>query len=73
MLFSVAPDGSSLSRHSSNWSHKELELEKFPLSGPGAESGILNAAIFGEELLVVKNQVSTHDKKRADRHGRTDS
>ncbi|MBS0416316.1 MAG: hypothetical protein JSR66_01295 [Proteobacteria bacterium] len=66
MLFSVAPDGSSLSRHRSNWSPKELELEKYLISGPGAESGILNASIFGEELLVVKNQVSTQDKKRAD-------
>src|SRR4051794_28600687 len=66
MIFSIAKDGCALSRFASTWVPRELDLEKFILGGQGAEEGILNASIFGEELLLISNQVRTAAKKRAD-------
>jgi hypothetical protein len=65
MIFTVLPNA-TLSAVTSSWKPTEKQVEEFVLKGPGQEDGILNEAVFGEELLLIRSQVLTSDKKRAD-------
>lgn len=64
MLFKI--DNNSLSAFTSNWIPKELEIEKYIISSADSEVPTLDPSIFGEPLLLIKNQVITTNKKRAD-------
>ena len=66
MIFSVGTDGSEIVRVRSTWAPRELDVEKYIVSGPNVGDGLLNESILGEELLLLSNQVLTADKKRAD-------
>ncbi len=64
MLFSVDSEGNKLKKVTSNWNPKELDIERYIVEA--GESEILNSYIFGEDLLIVSNQIQTATKKRAD-------
>jgi len=66
MIFSISKNGKSIAPFDSDWVPKELELESYILGGAESENGILNSAVFGEQMLLVRNQPSTFSKKRAD-------
>jgi hypothetical protein len=67
MLFKISPSG-SLESIPSNWAPLELELERYLITRAEADAQIqvLTADVFGEDLLLVSNQVRTRSKKRAD-------
>jgi len=65
MIFELTPSG-SLSRAHATWNPKELEIEDYILPTTASDEPILDAAIFGERLLVISRQVRTAHKKRAD-------
>lgn len=64
MIYKI--ENQSLKTTTSNWNPKELEIEKFILSFTENEYDTLDSKIFGEQLLIIKNQVKTHNNKRAD-------
>jgi hypothetical protein len=68
LIYSVAEDGKGLTRYVSQWAPRELEIEGFIVnsSHDGGSDELLNQSIFGEDLLIVSNQVVTTDKKRTD-------
>jgi RecB family endonuclease NucS len=64
MIFQVRePDCSMKAYTASHWNPKELELERYLLSG---DEHLLDESVFREPLLVKSNQVRTRDSKRAD-------
>jgi hypothetical protein len=66
MLFKVNFEAGLLERVSSNWVPKELELERYLVTRDDSGSSILSESVFGEPLLLVRNQVRTATNKRAD-------
>lgn len=67
MLFRVNSQSFSLQATHSDWSPKELELEKYLVSqSEGGTEQVLAPEVFGEPLLLLDNQVRTAKKKRAD-------
>ncbi len=68
MIFAISKDkdSSDLTPIATDWVPKELELERFVLPNASSDAPILNETIFGEPLLLVSNQVTTRNKKRAD-------
>jgi hypothetical protein len=66
MIFEVRKGGAEPIQ--SDWDPSELELEKYLISRAEGESNaaLLDAKVFGEPLLLLKNQVSTKQHKRAD-------
>lgn len=68
MIFAISKDkdSSDLTPVATDWAPKELELERFVLPNASSDAPILNETIFGEPLLLVSNQVTTRNKKRAD-------
>jgi hypothetical protein len=66
MIFKVNEAEQSIDAVSSSWNPKELEVEKFLLSGLDEEEPILESSVFGEAFLIVRNQVQTIHGKRAD-------
>lgn len=66
MIFKIDEEEKSLSQYSSDWCPKELELERLIISQDEADVPTLKAAIFGEPLLIISNQVRTRHKKKAD-------
>jgi hypothetical protein len=66
MLFKVNEKAGSLEHADPNWNPPELELERLLVTKDDSGVSILSESVFGEPLLLVKNQVSTARKKRAD-------
>src|SRR5690606_4337148 len=66
MLFRVDPEQQRLRSVPSDWLPQELELEKLIVTTEDGETPILDDAVFGEQLLVLRRQVSTRTGKRAD-------
>ena len=64
MLYKI--DNDSLVSFTSEWNPKELEIEKYIISSSDSEIPTLDASIFGEPMLIIRNQVRTKTKKRAD-------
>ncbi len=66
MLFEVDETSGQLKPHLSNWRPKELELERYLITLADDEVPVLSNRVFGEELLLISNQVATRRSKRAD-------
>jgi hypothetical protein len=66
MIFSISADSKSISRFASSWNPRELDVEGYIFQGAEDSEGLLNSAVLGEPLLLVKRQVETFQKKRAD-------
>jgi hypothetical protein len=66
MLYSVDTKSGVLRSVESAWNPKELELEKYLTVDEDDDSLTLSETIFGEPLLLIRNQVRTRLKKRAD-------
>lgn len=64
MLFKI--NENSLNKYSSDWNPPELELEKYLITHEEGNVHFLEKSIFGEELLLISNQVRTSTNKRAD-------
>ncbi|MBS0497713.1 MAG: hypothetical protein JSR51_08725 [Proteobacteria bacterium] len=64
MLFEIT-EQNKLKRFLSKWQPRELDVEQYLVSSD-SENNILEASIFGEQLLIISNQVKTKFKKRAD-------
>lgn len=65
MLFRISTRDGRIEQVSSKWTPKEIDLERYLL--PRAEDDpVLNRSVFGEQLLLVSNQVKTRFRKRAD-------
>lgn len=64
MLFEIT-EQQTLKRFNSSWQPGELDVEKYIVSSD-SENNILDASIFGEELLIISSQVKTKLRKRAD-------
>jgi hypothetical protein len=69
MIFKVNRKTSEIKVHSSSWTPKELEVEKYILPEKNLDQHILNPEVFKEDLLLVKNQARTSRGKRADIFG----
>ena len=65
MLFKIDTNDQLVACNSS-WNPKELDLERYIVNTADSETPFLSSRVFGEELLVVSNQVKTRTKKRAD-------
>jgi hypothetical protein len=65
MIFQIDTESSDIEPLVSIWIPKELDLERYILPGESDEP-ILNEDVFGEPLLLIRNQVQTQHKKRAD-------
>lgn len=66
MLFKINPVTGALERVQSEWSPKELELERYLITRGDSNIPVMSESVFGEPLLLVSNQVRTNAKKRAD-------
>lgn len=66
MLFKINSRSEALESVQSNWVPKELELERYLVSREEGDAPLMSASVFGEPLLLVKNQVQTRGSKRAD-------
>ena len=66
MIYEYDSKTSRISPHRSAWNPKELELERLKLTGESGEDSVLNEMIFGEPLLLLKNQVWAKTRKRVD-------
>lgn len=66
MLFIVDEEKKLLSDVDSTWSPKELELEAYLTNNTDEGVTKLSYSVFGEDLLLIKTQVRTRQKKRAD-------
>ncbi len=64
MLYEIK-ENKKLKRLVSQWRPSESDIENFIMSSIN-DDNILDSGIFGEELLIVDNQVKTKLKKRAD-------
>lgn len=67
MLFKMINDGNDIKLESHNSSHqlKELDLEKYIVNSANDAEALIEA-IFGESLLIISNQITTKNNKRAD-------
>src|SRR5437773_6558763 len=50
----------------SSWNPTELEIERYLFDPQDSSKNALRPEVFGEELLVIREQVRTRQKKRAD-------
>ena len=66
MLFKINPTSRSLEGVNSSWVPLELELERYLIKQAEANVPVLSRSVFQEDLLLVRNQVRTSSKKRAD-------
>ena len=66
MIFKVNKQTTKIEIYSSSWQPKELEVENYLLPSTASDDPILNPDVFKEPLLLIKNQVRTKNKKRAD-------
>ena len=66
MLFKIDARAGSLHRVQSDWAPAELELERYLITQAEANVQVMSESVFGEPLLLVRNQVMTKAKKRAD-------
>jgi hypothetical protein len=66
MLFKINSTSKSLEPVSSNWLPLELELEHYLITHAEANVRVLSRSVFHEPLLLVRNQVRTSSRKRAD-------
>lgn len=68
MLFKLVEHGQTvkLDPFYTSWNPKELELEKYIITTADSSEKVLAESVFGEPLLLVKNQAITANKKRAD-------
>jgi len=67
MIFSIDDKTEKLKPVISSWNPSELKLEKYILPDKDSdEPYLLNQAVFGEPLLLIRNQAHTKHKKRAD-------
>lgn len=66
MLFRINQESKALECVQSNWCPRELELETYLITSADGGVRILSESVFGEPLLLVRNQVHTRTKKRAD-------
>ena len=65
MIFRLRDQDGSIDAYPSQWTPKELELEKCLLPRAGDEP-LLQESVFREPLLLISNQVRTRESKRAD-------
>jgi hypothetical protein len=66
MLFKINQESKALEPIRSDWCPHELELERYLIASTDDGVQMLSESVFGEPLLLVRNQVRTHTKKRAD-------
>jgi RecB family endonuclease NucS len=66
MLFKISPAHRSLERVRSDWAPSELELESYLISQAEANVKVMSESVFGEPLLLVRKQVRTSTRTRAD-------
>jgi hypothetical protein len=67
MIFSIDYKTEKLKPIVPSWTPSELKLEKYILPDKDSdEPNLLNQAVFRESLLLIRNQVHTKHKKRAD-------
>jgi len=66
MLFEIDRKTDQLKRCLSDWRPKELEVEKYLVTLTDDDVRVLSSDVFGEELLLISNQVRTRRNKRAD-------
>lgn len=66
MIFKVNEREGNIEAVRSTWEPKELEVEKYLLSGLDEQEPILESSVFGEAFLIISNQVRTRHRKRAD-------
>jgi hypothetical protein len=66
MLFKINPTSRSLEGVKSNWVPLELALERYLIKQAEANVHVLSRSVFQEDLLLVRTQVRTSSKKRAD-------
>ena len=66
MIYQINPDTKTIDVFKSNWTPKEIELERYLLPKEGTDDPILESSVFGEPLILISNQVKTRLKKRAD-------
>jgi hypothetical protein len=66
MIFRIDKKTKSIETVRSSWHPKELEIERYLLSGLDEDERILESSVFGEPFLLVSKQVRTRQKKRAD-------
>lgn len=66
MLFKVNDENKSLESIDSIWRPRELELEKYIITSAEGGASVLSQSVFKEPMLLIKNQVRTRTKKRAD-------
>ena len=66
MIFKVNEQKNSIEPVLSHWNPKEVEVEKYLLSEVEEQRPVLESSIFGEAFLIVRNQVVTRQRKRAD-------
>jgi len=74
MLLKINPRTQALEAVASDWTPKELALERYLITHEEGTVPILSDTVFREPLLLVRNQVQTGAGKRADilaldRHG----
>ena len=66
MLFKINPSAGSLEPVQSDWVPGELELERYLVAHAEANVQVMSESVFKEPLLLVRKQVRTGAKKRAD-------
>ncbi len=66
MLFRVNRQASRLESAGNDWTPKELELERLLIEKSEDGAQVLNSTVFGEPLLILRNQLRTRAGKRAD-------
>lgn len=66
MLFKINPASGALERVPSDWTPRELDLERYLITQADTDRPVMSEKVFGEPLLLVSNQVRTSAKKRAD-------
>ena len=55
-----------IQQYSSSWNPTELEIERYLFDPEDSSKNALRPEVFGEELLVIREQARTRQKKRAD-------
>ncbi len=63
MLYEIKKDALKIA--SSSWTPKELELEKYLITSEDNVKS-LDSSVFGDELLLIGDELKTSHKKRAD-------
>jgi hypothetical protein len=66
MIYEINEKNQILQPLASRWNPKELELEKYLITFEDSGAPVLSNPYFGEQLLIISNQVRTVYGKRAD-------